>query len=207
LYFADISVDEVRLAMTELIAMLEGTCFRDYPLDIEVMDFLPEHIQYDWSTIMRDAIIPAVEGLSRLSGTYLSDRYREMIETYQALASQVYAIELQMFELRRHFDAARFSFLQHLSLYAAMRALGVRGEPAERLTQESDSRRLLVESLGGRIAELSPIAQTHIIARDEAFTRWDDLTAAEEEDRVAVFEYLEAISDMLSQFEQEYESP
>jgi hypothetical protein len=207
LYFADISVDEVRLALTELVAMLEGTFFRDYPLDIEVMDFLPEHIQYDWGTIMRDAIIPAVEGLSRLSGTYLSDRYREMIETYQVLTSQVYEIGLQIFELRRHFDAARFSFLQHLSLCAAMRALGVRGEPAERLAQESDSRRLLVEGLERRIVELSPVAQARITAREEAFAHWDDLTAAEEEDRAAVFEYLEVISDMLSQFEQEPDSP
>jgi hypothetical protein len=118
----------------------------------------------------------------------------------------VYAIELQIFELRRYFDAARFSFLQYLSLCAAMRALGVCGELAERLGQESDSRRLLVESLGRRIAELALIAQACIAACEEAFARWDDLTAAMEEDRAAIFEYLDAISDMLSQFEQEPDS-
>jgi len=207
LYFVGVSLDEVRLALTELVAMLEGTFFRDYPLDIEVMDFLPTHVQYDWDTIMRDAITPAVEGLSRLSGTYLSDRYREMIETYQVFASQVYEIELQMFELHRHFDAARFSLLRHLSLCAAMRALGVRGEPAERLARESDRWSLLVESLERRITELSPLAQARIAAREEVFARWDYLAAAEEEDRAAVFEHLEVISDMLSQLEQDHDSP
>jgi hypothetical protein len=48
LFVADVTLRDMRLALAELVDSLQSTFFRDYPLDLEILDFLPEDISFDW---------------------------------------------------------------------------------------------------------------------------------------------------------------
>jgi hypothetical protein len=43
----DVTFGDVRLALTELEASLQSIFFRDYLLDLEILDFLLEDISFD----------------------------------------------------------------------------------------------------------------------------------------------------------------
>jgi hypothetical protein len=96
----------VRLALTELADSLQSTFFRDYPLGLEILDFLPEDISFDWYRLMRDAIAPALLTAPYLSSGFVSERCEELLRAYQDASSLVYQHELDH-ELRRHLEAAR----------------------------------------------------------------------------------------------------
>jgi hypothetical protein len=121
---------DVRLALAELTDSLQGTFFRDYPLGLEILDFLPEDISFDWYRLMRDAIAPALLTVPYLSSGFISGRCEELLRAYQDASSLVYQYELEIHELRRDLEASRLRYLQQLSSCATLRptaCAGVRG--------------------------------------------------------------------------------
>jgi hypothetical protein len=122
--------------LAELTDSLQGTFFRDYRLDLEILDFLPEDVSFDWYGLMRDAITPALLTAPHLSSGFISRRCEELLRAYQDASSLVYQHELEIHELRRHLEAARLRYLQHLSSCATLRSIRVSGEPARLLMQE-----------------------------------------------------------------------
>jgi hypothetical protein len=97
---------DVRLTLHELANSLQGTFFRDYPLDLEILAFLPEDISFDWYMLMRDAIAPALLIAPQIESGFISRRCEELLSTYQDASSLVYQHELEVHELRRHLKAA-----------------------------------------------------------------------------------------------------
>jgi hypothetical protein len=73
---------DVRLALAELADSLQGTFFRDYPLDLEILDFLLEDISFDWYGLMWDAIAPALLTAPHLSSGFVSRRCEELLRAY-----------------------------------------------------------------------------------------------------------------------------
>jgi hypothetical protein len=97
---------DVRLALAELADSLQGTFFRDYPLGLEILDFLPEYISFDWYRLMQDAIAPALLTVPYLLSGFVSGRCEELLRAYQDASSLVYLHELEVHELRRHLEVA-----------------------------------------------------------------------------------------------------
>jgi hypothetical protein len=173
---------DVRLALAELADSLQGTFFRDYPLGLEILDFLPEDISFDWYRLMRDAIAPAL-----LTVPYL-----------------VYHHELEVHELRRHLEAARLCYLQQLSSCATLRSMGVSGGPAGLLVQELEDRRSSIEGFSRYLAGRLPNLQIYLSARDRAFSLFLEFEVASKEDRRALRAYLDAISAALFELESRF---
>jgi hypothetical protein len=90
---------------------------------------------------MQDAIAPSLLIVPHLSSDSIAERCDEMLEIYQDVSSLVYQCKLEIHEIRRHLEAARLHYLQHLSLCATLRSMGVSGEPARWLVQEIEDRR------------------------------------------------------------------
>jgi hypothetical protein len=126
-------IGDVRLTLAELADSLQGTFFRDYPLDLEILDFLPEDISFDWYRLMRDAIVPTLLTSPHLESGFISRRCEELLRAYQDASSLVYQHELEVYELRRHLEAARLCYLQQLSSCATFRSMGVSGGPTRLL--------------------------------------------------------------------------
>jgi hypothetical protein len=123
----------VRLALAELTNSLQGTFFRDYPLDLEILDFLPEDVSFDWYGLMRDAIAPALRTAPHLESGFVFRRCEELLRAYQDASSLVYQHELEVHELRMHLEAARLHYLQQLSSCTTLRSMGVSDGPARLL--------------------------------------------------------------------------
>jgi hypothetical protein len=70
----------MRLALAELADSLRGTFFRDYPLGLEILDFLPEDITFDWYRLMRDAIVPALLIAPHLESDFISRRCEKLLK-------------------------------------------------------------------------------------------------------------------------------
>jgi hypothetical protein len=136
---------DVRLTLAELADSLQSTFFRDYPLGLEILDFLPEDISFDWYRLMQDAIAPALLTVPYLSSGFISGRCEELLRAYQDASSLVYQHELEIHELRRHLEAARLCYLQQLSFCATLRSMGVSGGPARLFVQELEDRRSSVD--------------------------------------------------------------
>jgi hypothetical protein len=121
---------DVKLALTELADSLRDTFFRDYPLDLEILDFLPGDVSLDWHGLMRDAIAPALLTAPHLSSGFISRRCEELLRAYQDASSLVYQHELEVHVLRRHLEVSRLRYLQQLSSCATLRSMRVSGGPA-----------------------------------------------------------------------------
>jgi hypothetical protein len=195
---------DVRLALAGLADSLQGTFFRDYPLDFEILDFLPADISFDWYRLMRDAIAPALLTVPYLSSGFVSRRCEELLRAYQDASSLVYQHELEIHELRRHLEAARLCYLQQLSSCATLRSMGVSGGPARLLVQELEDRRLSFESFSRYLAGRLPNLQISLSARDKAFSRFLEFETASEEDRRTLRAYLDAISAALFELESSF---
>jgi hypothetical protein len=85
----------VRLALAELADSLQGTFFRDYPLDLEILGFLPDDISFDWYGLMRDAIAPSLLIAPHLESGFISRRCDELLRAYQDASSLVYCLPLK----------------------------------------------------------------------------------------------------------------
>jgi hypothetical protein len=133
------------LALAELEDSLRSTFFRDYLLDLEIMDFLPDDVSFDWRGLMRDAIAPALLISPHLSSGSIARRCDEMLEIYQDASSLVYQCELEIHEIRRYLEAVQLRYLQQLFLCATLQSMGVSGGPARWLIQEIKDRRQSVE--------------------------------------------------------------
>jgi hypothetical protein len=142
----DVTLGDVRLALTELEDSLRGTFFRDYPLDLKVLDFLPEDVSFGWHGLMQDVVAPALLIAPHLSSGLVVRRYEELLRIYQDASSLVYQCELEIHEIHRHLEAARLYYLQQLSSCVTLRSMGVSGRPARLLMQETEDRRQSVES-------------------------------------------------------------
>jgi hypothetical protein len=195
---------DVRLALAELADSLQGIFFRDYPLGLEILDFLPEDISFDWYRLMRDAIAPALLTVPYLSSSFVSGRCEELLRAYQDASSLVYQHELEVHELRRHLEAARLCYLQQLSSCATLRSMGVSGGPARLLVQELEDRRLSIEGFSRYLTGRLPNLQIYLSTRDRAFSRFLEFEAASEEDRRVLRAYLDAISAALFELESRF---
>jgi hypothetical protein len=121
----------MRFDLAELADSLQGTSFRDYPLDLEILGLLPEDVPFDWYKLMRDAIAPALLIAPHLESGFISRRCEELLRAYQDASSLVYQHELEVHELRRHLEAARLRYLQQLSSCVTLRSMGVSGGPVD----------------------------------------------------------------------------
>jgi hypothetical protein len=81
---------DVRLALVELANSLQGIFFRDYPLDLEILDFLPEDIFFDWYGLMQDATVPALLTAPHLESDFIPRSCEELLRAYQDASSLVY---------------------------------------------------------------------------------------------------------------------
>jgi hypothetical protein len=126
----------VRLALAELADSLRGTFFGDYPLDFEILGFLPDDFSFDWYGLTRDVIAPALLIAPHLQSVFIFRRCEELLRAYQDASSLVYQHELEVYELRRHLEVARLHYLQQLSSCATLRSMGVSGGPARLFVQE-----------------------------------------------------------------------
>jgi hypothetical protein len=135
----------VRLALAKLADSLRDTFFGDYPLDFEILGFLPDDFSFDWYRLMRDTIAPALLIAPHLESGFISRRCEELLEAYQDASSLIYQHELEIYELRRHLETARLRYLQRLSSCATLRSMGVSGGPARLLVQELEDCRLSIE--------------------------------------------------------------
>jgi hypothetical protein len=195
---------DVRLALAELTDSLRGTFFRDYPLGLEILDFLPEDISFDWYRLMRDAIVPALLTVPYLSSGFVSRRCEELLRAYQDASSLVYQHELEIHELRRHLEVTRLCYLQQLSSCATLRSMGVSGGPARLLVQELEDRMLSIEGFSRYLAGRLPNLQIYLSARDRAISQLLEFEATSEEDRRTLRAYLDAISAALFELESRF---
>jgi hypothetical protein len=195
---------DVRLALAELTDSLRSTFFRDYPLGLEILDFLPEDISFDWYRLMRDAIVPALLTVPYLSSGFVSRRCEELLRAYQDTSSLVYQHELEIHELRRHLEVARLCYLQQLSSCATLRSMGVSGGPARLLVQELEDRMLSIEGFSRYLAGRLPNLQIYLSARDRAISQLLEFEATSEEDRRTLRAYLDAISAALFELESRF---
>jgi hypothetical protein len=191
----------VRLALAELADSLRGTFFGDYPLDFEILGFLPDDFSFDWYGLMRDVIAPALLIAPHLQSAFISRRCEELLRAYQDASSLVYQHELEVHELRRHLKAARLRYLQQLSSCATLRSMGVSGGPARLFVQELEDYRLSIEDFSRYLARCLPDLQIHLSAQDRAFSQFLDFEAASEEDRRTLHAHLDAISTVLLELE------
>jgi hypothetical protein len=194
----------VRLALAELVDSLQGTFFRDYPLGLEILDFLPEDISFDWYRLMRDAIAPALLIAPHLESGLISRRCEELLRAYQDASSLVYQYELEVHELRRHLEATRLRYLQQLSSCATLRSMGVSGGPARLLVQELEDHRSSIEVFSRYLAGRLPNLQIYSIVRDRAYSQFLDFEAASEEDRRTLHGCLDTISAALFELESRF---
>jgi hypothetical protein len=183
------------------VRLAQGTFFRDYTLNLEILEFLPEDIPFDWYGLMRDAIAPALLTAPHLESSFISRRCEELLRAYQDASSLVYQHELEVHELRSHLEAARLRYLQQLSSCATLRSMGVNGGPARLLVQELEDRRLSIEGFSRYLAGRLPNLQIYLSARDRAFSQFLDFETASEEDRCTLHVYLDAISAALFELE------
>jgi hypothetical protein len=79
----------VRLALAELTNSLQGTFFKDYPLDLEIPDLLLEDVSFDWYGLMQDAIAPALLTAPHLESGFVFRRCEELLRAYQDASSLV----------------------------------------------------------------------------------------------------------------------
>jgi hypothetical protein len=121
----------VRLALTELEDSLQSTLFRDYPLDLEVLDFFLKDVSFDWRGLMRDVVTPTLPIAPYLSSGPIARRCEEMLRIYQDVSSLVYQCELEIHEIHRHLEAARLRYC----------SLVYQCGPARLLVQEVEDRR------------------------------------------------------------------
>jgi hypothetical protein len=194
----------VRLVLAELADSLHSTFFRDYPLDLEILDFLHEDISFDWYMLMRDAIASALLTASYLSSGFVFERCEELLRVYQDASSLMYQHELEVHELRRHLEAARLRYLQHLSSYATLRSMGVSGGPARLLVQELEDRRLSIQGFSRYLAGCLPNLKIYLSARDRVFSWFLEFEMASEEDRRTLRAYLDVISAALFELESRF---
>jgi hypothetical protein len=89
-FITDVTLEDVRLTLTELADSLQGTFFRDYPLDLEILDFLPENVSFDWYGLTHDDITPALLTASHLSSGFISRMCDELLRAYQDVSSLMY---------------------------------------------------------------------------------------------------------------------
>jgi hypothetical protein len=99
----------VKLSLIELADSLWDTFFQDYPLDLEILIFLPYDVSFDWHGLMGDTIAPALLITPHLLSGFVSRRCEELLRAYQNVSSLVYQHELEVHELRR---PARLRYLQ-----------------------------------------------------------------------------------------------
>jgi hypothetical protein len=118
----------VRLALAELADSLQSTFFWDYSLDLEILDFLPEDVLFDWYGLMRDAISPALLTAPHLESGFVSTRCEELLRAYLDARSLVYQHELEVHELHRHLEAARLRYLRQPSSCETLSSMGVSGK-------------------------------------------------------------------------------
>jgi hypothetical protein len=194
----------VRLALAELADSLQGTFFRYYSLDFEILGFLPTDISFDWYRLMQDVIAPALLTVSHLESDFISRRCEELLRAYQDASSLVYQHELEVHELRRHLEAARLRYLQQLFSCATLRSMGVSGEPARLLVQELEDHRSSIEGFSRYLAGRLPNLQIHLSARDRAFSQFLNFETASEEDRHTLHVYLDTISAALFELESRF---
>jgi hypothetical protein len=125
-----VTLGDVRLALAELVDSLRGTFFEDYPLDFEILGFLPDDVSFDWYGLIRDVIAPTLLIAPHLESALISRRCEELLRAYQDASSLVYQHELEVHELHRHLEAARLRYLQQLSSCATLCSMGVSDRPA-----------------------------------------------------------------------------
>jgi hypothetical protein len=112
LCIVDVTLGDVRLVLTELADSIRDIFFRDYSLDLEILDFLPEDVSFDWHRLMRDIIAPTLLIAPHLSSDSISKRCEELLRIYQDASSLVYQHELEVHNLRGHLEATRLRYLQ-----------------------------------------------------------------------------------------------
>jgi hypothetical protein len=156
LYIADVTLGDVRLTLADLADSLRDTFFRDYLLDIEILDFLLEDVSFDWHGLMRDAIAPALLTAPHLSSGFVSRRCDELLRAYQDVSYLVYQHELEVHDLRRRLEADRLRYLQQISSCATLCSIRVSGEPARLLVQELEDHRLSIEGFSRYLAGCLP---------------------------------------------------
>jgi hypothetical protein len=183
---------------------LQGTFFRDYPLGLEILDFLPEDISFDWYRLMRDAIAPALLIVPHLESGFISRRCEELLRAYQDASSLVYQYELEIHELRRHLEATRLRYLQQLSSCATLRSMGVSGGPARLLVQGLEDHRSSIEGFSRYLAGRLPNLQIYSSIRDRVYSQFLDFETASEEDRRTLHGCLDTISAALFELESHF---
>jgi hypothetical protein len=194
----------VRLALAELADSLQGTFFRDYPLDLEILGFFPEDISFDWYGLMRDTIAPALLIAPHFESGFISRRCEELLRAYQDASSLVYQHELEVHEMRRHLEVARLCYLHQLSSYATLHSMRVSGGPARLLVQELKDRRLSIEGFSKYLAGRLPNLQIYLSARDRAFSQFLVFETVSERDKHTLHAYLDVISATLFELESRF---
>jgi hypothetical protein len=110
---------DVRLALAELVSSLQGTFFRDYPLDLKILGLLPKDVSFDWYGLMRDAITSALLTAPHLESDFISRRCEELLRAYRDANTLVYQYELEVHELR----LVSLSFLLFVTLMIVYRMI------------------------------------------------------------------------------------
>jgi hypothetical protein len=154
LYIIDVTLGDVRLALTELEDSLQGTFFRDYSLDLKILNFLLEDVSFDWHGLMRDAITPALLITPHLLSGPISRRCEKKLRIYQDVSFLLYQCELEIHKIRKHLEAARPRYFQQLSSCVILRSMGVNGGPARLLVKDTEERRLSVEDFSKYLSGL-----------------------------------------------------
>jgi hypothetical protein len=190
--------------LSDLVDSLQGTFFRDYPLDLEILDFLSVDIPFDWYGLMRDTIAPALLIAPHLENGFIFRRCEELLRAYQDASSLVYQYELEIHELRMHLEAARLRYLQQLSSCATLRSMRVSGGSARLLVQELKDHRSSIEGFSRYLAGRLPNLQIYSSVRDRAFSQFLDFETTSEEERRTLYVCLDAISAALFELESRF---